>query len=58
MIPEFDKGAEECNLTWVNSYTEFENVLHGQHRTAWKQMLHEHFSEPANATRPVPSKQN
>jgi hypothetical protein len=33
-------------------------VLQGQHRTAWKQTLHEHFSEPVNATRPVPSKQD
>ncbi len=34
MIPEFNQGAEKCELTWVDSFTEFENVLQGQHRTA------------------------
>ena len=33
MIPEFNQGAEKCELTWVDSFTEFENVLQGQHRT-------------------------
>jgi hypothetical protein len=57
-IPEFNQGAEKCELTWVDSFTEFENVLQSQHRTAWKQTLHEHFPEPVDATRPVPSKQD
>jgi hypothetical protein len=57
-IPEFNQGAEKCELIWVDSFTEFENVLQGQHRTAWKQTLHEHFPEPADATRPVPSNQD
>ena len=29
MIPEFNQGAEKCELTWVDSFTEFENVLQG-----------------------------
>ncbi len=33
-------------------------MLQGQHRTAWKQTLHEHFPEPVDATRPVPSDQD
>ena len=57
-IPNFNKGAEKCELTWVNFFTEFENVLQGQQRTAWKQTLHEHFSEPVDATRPVLSAQD
>jgi hypothetical protein len=57
-IPELNQGAEKCKLTWVNSFTEFENVLQRQHRTVWKQTLHEHFPEPVNATRPVPSEQD
>ena len=57
-IPEFNKGAEKCELTWVDSFKEFENVLQGQHRTAWKQTLHEHFPEPVHVTRPVPSMQD
>ncbi len=35
-IPEFNQGAQNCELTWVDSFTEFKNVLQGQHRTAWK----------------------
>ena len=55
-IPEFNKGAKKCELTWVDSFMEFENVLQGQHKTAWKQRLHEQFLEPVNTTRPVPTR--
>ena len=47
-----DIPTEKCELTWVDSFTEFENVLQGQHRTAWKQTLNEHFPEPVDTTRP------
>jgi hypothetical protein len=57
-IPKFNKGAEKCNLNWSNSFAEFENVLQGHHRTAWKQVLHEHFPEPVDATVPVPAEQD
>jgi hypothetical protein len=57
-IPEFNKGAEKCDLNWADSFGEFENVLQGHHKTAWKQVLHEHFLEPVNATVPVPDMQD
>jgi hypothetical protein len=57
-IPEFNKGAEKCDLNWSDSFVEFENVLQGHHKTAWKQMLHEHFPEPVDATVPVPATQD
>jgi hypothetical protein len=57
-IPEFNKGAEKCDLNWSDSFVEFENVLQGHHRTAWKQVLHEHFPEPVNVTVPVPATQD
>jgi hypothetical protein len=57
-IPEFNKGAEKCNLNWTNSFTDFENVLQGHHRTAWKQVLHKHFPEPVDATVPIPAEQD
>jgi hypothetical protein len=57
-IPEFNKGAEKCDLTWSDSFVEFENVLQGHHKTAWKQVLHEHFPEPVDATLPVPAMQD
>ncbi len=52
-IPEFNKGAE--NVTLTDYFVEFENVLQGHHKTAWKQVLHEHFPEPVDATVPVPA---
>ena len=57
-IPEFNKWAEKCNLNWADSFGEFENVLQGHHKTAWKQVLHEHFPEPVDATVPVPAMQD
>jgi hypothetical protein len=57
-IPEFNKGAEKCDLNWSDSFVEFENVLQGHHKTAWKQVLHEHFPELIDATVPVPATQD
>ncbi len=52
-IPEFNKGAEKCDLNWTDSFVEFKNVLQGHHKTAWKQVLHEHFPEPVDVMVPV-----
>ncbi len=57
-IPEFDKGAEKCDLNWSDSFLEFKNVLQGHHRMARKQVLYEHFPEPIDATVPVPVTQD
>jgi hypothetical protein len=57
MIPEFNKGVEKCDLNWSDSFVEFKNVLQGHHKTSWKQVLHEYFPEPVNATVPVPATQ-
>ena len=57
-IPESNKGAEKCDLNWSDSFVEFENVLQGHHKTAWKQVLHKHFPEPVDATVPVPTTQD
>ncbi len=53
MILEFNKGADKCDLNWSESFVEFENVLQGHHKTAWKQVLHEHFPEPVDVRVPV-----
>jgi hypothetical protein len=54
-IPDFNKGAKNIHLDWTNSFEEFENVLEGQYKTAWKQVMHDHFPEPGDAAM-VPSK--
>jgi hypothetical protein len=55
---KFNKGAEKCDLNWSNSFMEFENVLQGHHKMAWKQVLHEHFPELVDVTVPVPAMQD
>ncbi len=55
-IPEFEKGAKKVNLDYAHSFMEFENVLQGQYKTAWKQVVHEHFPEPTDPEN-VPVKQ-
>jgi hypothetical protein len=57
-IPKFNKGAEKCDLNWSDSFVEFENVLQGHHKTAWKQVLHKHSPEPVDATVPGPATQD
>ncbi len=57
-IPEFNKGDEKCDLNRSDSFVEFKNVLQGHHKTAWKQVLHEHFPEPVDAMVPVPATQD
>jgi hypothetical protein len=56
-IPDFNKGAKKIHLDWTHSFLEFENVLQGQYKTAWKPIVHEFYSEPVNATM-VPTKQD
>jgi hypothetical protein len=48
-IPDFNKGAKKIHLDWTTSFEEFENVLEGQYKTAWKQVMHDHFPEPVDA---------
>ena len=54
-IPDFNKGAEKIHLDWTTSFEEFENILEEQYKTAWKQVMHDHFPEPVNAAM-VPTK--
>ena len=56
-IPNFNKGAKKIHLDWTSSFEEFENVLKGQYKTAWKQVMHDHFLEPVDAAL-VPTEQD
>ena len=49
-INDFVCGAEKVDLDYTESLQEFENVLLGRYLTDWKQVLHEHFPEPVDAT--------
>ncbi len=47
-ITEFIRGAERVNLDYVQSFAELGNVLQGHLSSDWKQVLDNHFSEPAD----------
>ena len=47
-INDFIHGVEKVDLYYAGSFLEFENVLQGWYMTNWKQVLHEHFSEPVD----------
>jgi hypothetical protein len=47
-IPDFNSGAGKINLDWTHSFTKFDNMLQGQYKTAWKQIVHEFFPEPVD----------
>jgi hypothetical protein len=57
-IPKFNKGAEKCDITWSDFFVKFKNMLQGHRRTAWKQVLHEHFPEPVDGMVPLPVAQD
>ncbi len=57
-IHEFNKKAEKYDLNWSDSFVEFKIVLQGQHKTAWKQVLHEHFPEPVDLMVQLPATQD
>ena len=47
-ITEFIRGTERVNLDYVQSFAEFGNVLQGRLLSDWKQVLDDHFPEPAD----------
>ena len=48
-ILDFNKGAEKIHLDCTNSFDKFENILEGQYKMAWKQVMQDHFPEPVDA---------
>ena len=57
MQPLSIRGAKKIHLDWTNSFEEFKNVFEGQYKTAWNQVMHDHFPEPVDVAM-VPSKQD
>jgi hypothetical protein len=47
-ITKFIRGAERVNVDYVQSFAEFGNVLQGRLSSNWKQVLDDHFPEPAD----------
>ena len=47
-ILDFNKGAKKIHLDWAHSFEEFKNVLEGQYKLAWKQVIYDHFPDPVD----------
>jgi hypothetical protein len=56
-IPNFNTGGKKIHLNWTHSFLEFEKVLLGQYKTAWKQILHQFYPELVD-TAMFPTKQD
>jgi len=53
-ITEFIRGIERVNLDYVQTFAEFGNVLQGLLLSDWKQVLDDHFPEPADPENVLP----
>ena len=47
-ITDFIHGAKRVNLDYVQSFTQFGNVLQGRLLSDWKQVLEDNFPKPAD----------
>ena len=43
-LPDFIQAATKLNWTWAETFSEFENVLAGSYKTAWREVVKDHFS--------------
>jgi hypothetical protein len=48
LLTERSLSLKKGPRDYAHSFVEFKNVLQGQYKTAWKQVIHEHFPEPTN----------
>jgi hypothetical protein len=43
-LPDFIQAATKLNWSWAKTFSEFENVLDGSYRTAWREVIKDHFN--------------
>ena len=46
-LPDFLQTATKLNWSWYETFSEFENVLAGSYKTAWREVVKDHFSDEA-----------
>jgi hypothetical protein len=44
-LPDFIQAATKLNWSWKETFLEFENVLAGSYKTAWREVVKDHFPE-------------
>ncbi len=42
------QAATKLNWSWYMTFSEFENVLAGSYKTAWREVAKDHFSDESN----------
>jgi len=45
-LPDFIQAATKLDWSWAETFSEFENVLAGSYKTAWREVVKDHFSPP------------
>ena len=43
-LPDFIQAATKLNWSWADTFSEFENVLDSSYRTAWREVVKDHFN--------------
>jgi hypothetical protein len=43
-LPDFIKAATRLDWDWYETFSQFENILEGSYKTAWREVLKYHFS--------------
>ena len=44
-LPDFIQAATKLDWDWYETFSQFENVLEGSYKTAWREVLKDHFSD-------------
>ena len=44
-LPDFIQAATRLDWDWYETFSQFENVLEGSYKTAWREVLKDHFSD-------------
>jgi hypothetical protein len=48
-LPDFSNAGDKLQWCWRETFSEFENVLEGSYKTAWREVVNNHFTEPLPA---------
>jgi hypothetical protein len=44
-FPDFVQAATKLDWDWYETFSQFENVLEGSYKTAWREVVRDHFSD-------------
>ena len=47
-LPDFIQAATKLDWDWYETFSQFENVLEGSYKTAWRKVVKDHFSNESS----------